>query len=126
MKKLRSKFEYNFVKLLKANNIDFSYEAKSFPYQQVRHYTPDFQLTPTLYVETKGLWTGADRTKHKLFREQHPDITIIMVFQDPNRKLSKSSKQTYADYCKARGWPWCSYNPQEFIELIKKEISKNL
>lgn len=35
----------------------------------------------------------------KLVIEQHPDKDIRFVFQNPNAKIAKGSKTTYADWC---------------------------
>ena len=107
MPKYKSKLEQNFARSFPQT----SYEPTRLSYEQTRHYTPDFKFSDTLYVETKGLFTGADRTKHKLIRQKYPNITIILVFENPQRKLSKKSTTSYADYCDKQGWPWSDANP---------------
>ena len=57
-------------------------------------------------IETKGRFVTADRQKIECVREQHSDVDLRMVFSNPNQRLSKSSKTTYAAWCEKRGIPW--------------------
>lgn len=99
MVKFKSKFERDFYKSTK-----LPYETTKLPYVKHHTYCPDFQLGPKTFVETKGLLTGADRTKHLLVKQQHPDVRIIFVFMAPNNKLSKKSKTTYAQWAEKNGF----------------------
>lgn len=87
-------------------NLD--YETTRLHYTVKHTYTPDFVLAPNRFVETKGRFTGADRSKHKQIRAQHPEVDILLVFQDPNRKLSKASKTSYANWCDLNNFCWMS------------------
>lgn len=99
----RSKFEQRFH----AYNRDLLYEPTRLPYTIVHHYTPDFYDPSTdTYYETKGLWLAKDRTKLLEVMRQHPDLKIVMVFMNPNLKLSKTSKTTYAQWCDKKGVWW--------------------
>lgn len=62
-------------------------------------YTPDFPLPNGIIVETKGRLITADRQKHILIQQQHPDLDIRFVFSNPNARISKTSKTTYAAWC---------------------------
>lgn len=86
------------------------YEANRLSYTVEHKYTPDFTLGPNLYVETKGLFSAADRSKHLRVREQHPEVKVLFIFQNPNLKLSKASKTTYADWCKQHGFAWLHFD----------------
>jgi hypothetical protein len=89
-----------------------SYEVDKFSYTipATRHtYTPDFKLSDTKYLEAKGLWDAADRKKMKLIKEQYPHITFYMLFQNAHKKLSKTSKTTYAMWCDKNQIPWGHY-----------------
>tara|TARA_R100000008_G_scaffold19025_1_gene9755 strand:- start:2717 stop:3094 length:378 start_codon:yes stop_codon:yes gene_type:complete len=101
MKRLRSNFEANFARFLKDNNIKYEYETKKIKYvPKVKTYTPDFYLKDyDILIETKGRFTIADRVKHKLIKEQHPDLDIRFIFQRCKEKLYTGSKTTYADWC---------------------------
>jgi hypothetical protein len=109
----RSGLEDNVNDMLKEHNKSFSYESEKISYIQpeTKHnYTPDFVLNKIvggkMYVETKGRWVKTDRLKFDLIFEQYPGIDIRFVFQNPNAKLYKGSKTTYAQYCDKKGWRW--------------------
>ncbi|HDL8237523.1 TPA: endonuclease I, partial [Yersinia enterocolitica] len=61
-----NKYRSGFEKVVadKLNPDEFSYESNSYEYTVVKKYKPDFQLSNGILVETKGLWTSEDRTKH--------------------------------------------------------------
>lgn len=67
-------------------------------------YTPDFLLPNGIIIETKGRFTVADRKKHLLIKEQYPELDIRFVFSNSNTRLSKSSKTSYAAWCKKHGF----------------------
>lgn len=102
----------------------FSYETEKISYIQpeTKHtYTPDFILNKKsgnkLYIETKGRWVKADRLKFDLIFKQYPNIDIRFVFQNPNAKLYKGSKTTYAQYCDKKGWKWSKKEiPKEWLD----------
>ena len=109
----RSGLEDNVNDLLKEQNKSFSYESEKISYiqPQTKHnYTPDFVLNKIdgnkMYIETKGRWVKTDRLKFDLIFQQYPNIDIRFVFQNPNAKLYKGSKTTYAQYCDKKGWYW--------------------
>lgn len=92
---------------LKERGVDGEYEKHkiNFIKPATNHkYTPDFKLPNGVFVETKGRFTVADRKKHLLIKEQHPNLDIRFVFQNANNKLSKKSKTTYADWCNKNGF----------------------
>ena len=121
----RSGLENTVNDMLKENNKSFSYESEKISYiqPQTKHnYTPDFVLNKIdgnkMYVETKGRWVKTDRLKFDLIFQQYPDIDIRFVFQNPNAKLYKGSKTTYAQYCDKKGWRWAKKEiPEEWLEI---------
>lgn len=120
----RSGLEDNVNDMLKEHNKAFSYESEKISYIQpeTKHnYTPDFVLNKIvgskMYIETKGRWVKTDRLKFDLIFEQYPDIDIRFVFQNPNAKLYKGSKTTYAQYCDKKGWRWAKKEiPEEWLK----------
>jgi hypothetical protein len=78
-----------------------------------RTYTPDFVLENGIIVETKGLFTGADRNKMLLVRQDNPHLDIRLVFQRASNTISKKSKTTYADWCEANGFQWAEKSVPE-------------
>ena len=115
--KYKSKFEKHFADLLDSNDIQFKYEAAKLPYVTSHTYNPDFQIAPGVFLETKGFWRAADRAKILAVKKQHPDKTIIMVFQDPNKKISKASKTSYAEWATKHDIQWII--PENLTDLVK-------
>ena len=119
----RSGLEDNVNDRLKEQNKSFSYESEKISYiqPQTKHnYTPDFVLNKIdgnkMYIETKGRWVKTDRLKFDLIFQQYPNIDIRFVFQNPNAKLYKGSKTTYAQYCDKKEWYWAKKEiPEEWL-----------
>ena len=83
-----------------------TYEALVIPFVQPlkpRKYTPDYYLPNGIVIESKGRFVTADRQKHKLIREQYPDLDLRFVFSNPNTRISKQSRTTYAVWCESLG-----------------------
>lgn len=101
-----------------------TYETDKFSYEvpATKHiYTPDFKLSPTKYIEAKGIWDSEDRKKMKLIKAQYPDITFYMLFQNAHKRISKKSKTTYADWCEKVGLEWGhmpSGIPKHWLEVV--------
>jgi hypothetical protein len=70
----------------------FPYITPATPHK----YCPDFRLPNGIYIETKGRFETADRKKHLLIKEQHPELDIRFVFTRSKSTISKTSKTTYA------------------------------
>lgn len=86
---------------------EFAYEAKRLPYNLTHHYLPDWiDAAQKRIIEAKGRFTAADRKKHKALKQQYPDWSITIVFQDPTRKISKASSTSYSDWCMKHGIAW--------------------
>lgn len=103
----RSGLEDAVADSLTARGVSFEYEGHTIRYlkpaRQAR-YTPDFVLPNGIIVETKGRFVTADRQKHLLILDQHPDLDIRFVFSNPNTRISKQSKTTYAMWCDKHGF----------------------
>ena len=101
----KSGLEHTVAEAIKSTPYDLKYETETINYivpERKAKYTPDFVFTKRngqfMFVETKGRWTTADRTKMKHVLASNPGVDIRMVFQNPNQRLSKTSKTTYAEY----------------------------
>lgn len=85
-----------------------SYEEYTLRYtvpERVAKYTPDFPcLHNGVIVETKGRFVTADRQKHLLVKNDHPDLDVRFVFSNPNTRISKTSATTYAMWCDKHGF----------------------
>lgn len=110
--KYKSGLEDQVAEQLTSTNVPFKYEPSDGKIKytvpaEVRSYTPDFYITTksgkTIIVETKGLWDSDDRKKHRLIKEQYPELDIRFVFHRSKTKLSKRSNTTYADICEGKG-----------------------
>lgn len=101
---------------LQSLGVPFTFEEEKIEYEKPARkskYTPDFIITHRsdgtprhrpLVVETKGRFLTADRQKHLLIKRQHPELDIRFVFSNPNQKISKTSKTTYAAWCEKHGF----------------------
>lgn len=80
-------------------------------------YTPDFVLPNGIIIETKGLFTPDDRSKHLFIKAQRPDLDIRFVFSRSKARLSKTSQTTYADWCQKHGFKFADKRiPTEWLE----------
>ena len=106
-KKFRSEFERKIAKQIHDAGLSVRYECTKIQYTvpQTNHkYTVDFELPSGVIVEVKGRFTAADRRKHILLKQQHPDLDVRFLFQNANNKIRKGSKTTYGDWCTANGF----------------------
>jgi hypothetical protein len=115
----KSGLEHVIAEQIQTAAYDLKYETESLKYivpESKHKYTPDFIFTKrdgtTMYIETKGRWTTADRVKMKHVLASNLGIDIRMIFQNPNQRLSKTSKTTYEEYARKLG----------IIHVAKKEI----
>lgn len=118
--KYRSGFEAKTAYWLERNGIKFGYETVKIEYRKLSTYTPDFILPNGIIVETKGLWTSEDRTKHLLIRAQHPELDVRLCFMNASNKIRKGSKTTYAKYCEQKGIKYCDKTiPKSWLNTKK-------
>lgn len=126
--KYRSQFEKRVAQQLTEQKVDFKYETVVVPFiqpEKKRTYTPDFILPNGIIVETKGRFVSADRIKHLLIKTQRPELDIRFVFQNPNGKISKKSRTTYAMWCDKHGFKWAGKEiPEEWISEV--DVRKSL
>jgi len=115
----RSGLELDIAKSLEERGVKAEYESTKIKWvdHKVRSYTPDWILPNGIIIESKGRFVAADRRKHLEIKKQYPDLDIRFVFSNPNAKLSKVSKTTYAQWCKRHGFKHAYKDiPQEWIE----------
>jgi hypothetical protein len=102
----RSGLEQTIEQQLKNAGCKAEYEPFKIPYvvpASDHKYTPDFVLENGIVIETKGRWDLDSRKKHKLLREQYPDLDLRMVFTNSNARISKGAKTRYRDVCEKLG-----------------------
>lgn len=105
----RSGLEEAVSEELTLKNMPFKFESFTIAYVQpekARRYTPDFLLKNGIIVETKGRFVSEDRKKHLLVKAQYPDLDIRFVFSNPNQRIGKKSKTTYAMWCESKGFKY--------------------
>lgn len=107
---------------------EYSYEKHRIDYTSapvLHHYTPDFVLGNGIIVETKGLFSVADRQKHLLIQKQHPDLDIRFVFSNSRTKIRKGSNTSYGDWCEKHGFVYADkYIPLDWLSEEKKGMSE--
>ena len=125
-KAYRSGLEETVAEELKNAGMEYQYERHHIDYSipaSLHHYTPDFVLANGIIVETKGLFDATDRRKHLLIKKQHPDLDIRFVFSNPNTKLYKGSKTTYAEWCYKNGFRYATkVIPLSWLKERKKKL----
>lgn len=116
----RSGLEAAIDQQLHASGVEYSYESFVIPYTRPARscrYTPDWPLGNGIIIESKGQFVAADRQKHEWIKEQHPDLDIRFVFSNPNARLYKGSKTTYAMWCEQRGFKYAKqFVPDEWLK----------
>ena len=97
----RSGLELKTAKYLDDLLIKYKYEKVKIEWEDLtyRTYTPDFVLYNGIIIETKGMFTTADRKKHLAIKKQHPELDIRFVFENSRRKLRKGAKSSYGEWC---------------------------
>lgn len=116
----RSGLEEQIAAKLRAAGVEADYESVTLSYtkpSKASRYTPDFPLPNGILVESKGRFVTADRQKHKLLAEQHPDLDLRFVFSNSRQRISKVSKTTYAKWCESNGFLYADkLIPQEWLD----------
>ena len=105
----KSGLEENISNQIGSKGIEIKYETEKVSYivpASEHTYHPDFRLPNGIRVETKGRFVLADRKKHLLVKQQHPELDIRFVFSNSKNKINKKSKTTYADWCEKNGFKY--------------------
>jgi hypothetical protein len=82
-------------------------------------YLIDFQVK-NIVVESKGIFSPADRTKMIAVREANPQYQYVIILQAPNKKITK--KTTYTDWCNKNNF--VNFSFKENFEKKIKEMSR--
>lgn len=118
-KKRRSKLELKFEEIIKEFDVAYDYEVTKIPYtipESNHNYTVDWTFINGLLVETKGyLSDHKERYKYVLLKQQHPDLDLRFVFDNPN-KLCGGTKMTHAKWAEKYGFAYCSIRDVEQIK----------
>ena len=115
----KSGLEENISQQIEGKGIIVQYESEKIPYivpASQHTYNPDFRLPNGIIVETKGRFVAADRRKHQLVKQQHPELDIRFVFSNSKNKISKNSKTTYGMWCEKNGYKYADKEiPEEWF-----------
>ena len=115
----RSGLEERIAEQLDSLGVEYTYETVKLKYIKPASshvYTPDFQLPNGIIVETKGRFLAPDRQKHLLVKKHNPELDIRFVFSNSNARISKTSKTTYAMWCRKNGYLFADKTiPEEWI-----------
>jgi len=96
--------------------VDYEYEAYRLPYVVERKYLPDFRLPSGIFIEAKGYFKSADQRKHKLLKQQSPDIEVRFVFQNARGRV-QGSRLSCAAWCEKHGFLYAEGKvPKEWIK----------
>lgn len=120
----RSGLEDKISSQLTKLGIPFEYESFKIPYrlEEDKKYTPDFRIPNGIIIESKGRFVAADRKKHLLVKQQHPELDIRFVFSNSRAKISKNSKTSYGDWATANGFKYADKLIPE--EWLNEEVTK--
>ena len=115
----RSGLEERIAEQLDQLGVEYTYEKVKLKYIRPASehiYTPDFVLANGIIVETKGRFLLADRMKHLMVKKHNPDLDIRFVFSNSNARISKTSKTTYAMWCRKHGYLFADKTiPEEWL-----------
>lgn len=103
--KFRSSFESYVAEDIEKHGRPVQYETERLVYTSQHVYKPDFKLGE-IYIEAKGRFEPKDRTKMLAVMAFNPNKDIRFLFQNPNLKLRKGSKTTYAQWAEKHGFKW--------------------
>ena len=114
----RSKLEERFETILQEFGVTYEYEVTKIAYtipESHHTYTVDWTILNGKLIETKGyLSDHAERRKYVLLKEQHPELDLRFVFDNPN-KLCGGTKMSHAKWADKYGFKWCSIKDTEQI-----------
>jgi hypothetical protein len=120
----RSGLEERVAEQLDKLGIEYTYEKVKLKYIKPASshvYTPDFQLPNGIIVETKGRFLAPDRQKHLLVKKHNPELDIRFIFSNSNARISKTSKTTYAMWCRKNGYLFSDKTiPKEWLDEPRK------
>ena len=128
----RNKAEKSLGEALKKASIPFEYEPKDgrLAYTKTTHhkYSPDFVLESGTVLEFKGYFPRDDWKKMLAVKECNPDRTIVFVFMDSTKELTRGKKnypRTYGDWAEKHGFEWLCLVTSSAGDIMKriKELS---
>ncbi len=123
MNKFEKQIDNLLFALRREQNFSYGFENAKIEYtkpEKIRIYTPDFIINRAngslLYIETKGYFYPAARTKMRAIKKAHPTLDIRMVFQK-NLLINKRTDFTYMKWAERNNFPAAvGHIPKEWLE----------
>ena len=123
----KSKLEEKVWAVLKKEFSTVKYEPQRFKFIQPeveRTYIPDFKTgRSNIFIEAKGKLDLETRKKMVWFRDSNPTIRIIFLFMNPDNKITKRSKTTYAMWATDNGFEWLDFR-KDWLNAYKQLCRK--
>ena len=127
MPSFKSKLEEKVWSVLKKEFPTVKYEPQKFKFIQPqieRTYIPDFKTgRNNVFIEAKGKLDLETRKKMVWFRDSNPTIRIIFLFMNPDNKITKRSKTTYAMWASDNGFEWLDFR-KDWLNAYKQLCKK--
>ena len=90
---VRSGWEHNIARILQYNKLNYDYEPQIFTLSTGQLYMPDFYVyADNTYYEIKGEWKNNALEKLQLFKQEYPNINIIIIEKDTYKWLLQQYK----------------------------------
>lgn len=119
--KFRSKYEKRiWDNLKKRHKVEYEPQEPKIRYTLPKCYVPDFKLPNGVYVEAKGYFRSADRTKMLRVKKENPSLDIRLLFQRANQRLTKSpNSMMYWEWAEKHEFPWGEGEtiPEEWFDV---------
>lgn len=123
----KSGLEDKVAKQIEVAGLPVNYETATIFFEQpakLRRYKPDFPLPNGIITETKGRLMSDDRLKHRLIKEQYPNLDIRFVFSNSRTKIYTGSKTTYGMWCDQFGFQYADkWIPEEWFREPVNQLS---
>jgi len=127
MPSFKSKLEEKVWAVLKKEFSAVKYEPQKFKFIQPeveRTYIPDFKTgRSNIFIEAKGKLDLETRKKMVWFRDSNPTVRIIFLFMNPDNKITKRSKTTYAMWATDNGFEWLDFR-KDWLNAYKQLCRK--
>ena len=96
----RSNLEGSVAAYLEKQGGSFIFEPKThrIGYEVPKKYQPDFLLPNGILIEVKGWFKAEDQRKHRLIRQQHPELDIRFIFGKLKSKV-QGGRYTCQEWC---------------------------
>lgn len=96
------------------------YEPFDVEYTQKRKYKPDF-VVGNIWFEAKGFFRPGDQAKYMAVQENHKDIQLVFIFNNPYKPVRKGAKMTMARWADIKGFTWFGEKDGAKIKKFIKE-----